>query len=300
MIYQKMQECDLYLNEDLVITKSSPIFNKKRGNAREMFYPRDIKEILALRDGESICAEIAASEKGVAFVKRTDDGYTVRHIGIAGELYTALGKRGNIQVDLDGFKPAMRSQRTRSHFVEMIRLINTISSAVYRPYNLSDAPVYHIVEQELRRMGFNLIFKQKGFVCARVSAREYNLMVAAAAGCAASFARNDRMYISLLRLGDRAVFSISIEFGGSDNDRKVIKDYTFDSEHSDLAMLEMMCANIDWQFICGFEGVDDRIMRIGFALPVAPVPIGKALFLSPYQPLSDELKDMIKIQFEYK
>lgn len=299
MIYQKPHEYDLYLSPELVITKPSPLFDKKRGDARNMFYPRDLKEILALRDGESICAEIATAEKGVAFVKRTDDGYTVRHICIAVELFNALSKRVNAGVDFDGFKPTMRSGRARSHFVEMIRLINTISSAVYRPYNLSDAPVYHIIERELRHMGFSLLFKRKGFICARVSEREYNLMVAVAAGCAASFARNNRMTLSLFKLGDCAVFSASVEFGGSGSDRNAIKSGVFDGEHSDLAMLEMMCANIDWKFICDLEGFEDRILRIGFALPTVDVPVGQASFLSPYQTVSDELTDLIKIQFKY-
>ncbi len=296
MSYKNQTDCDLYLDRDLLITKSSPIFDKKRGDASVMFYPRDLKEILALRDGESICAEIATAEKGVAFVKRTDDGYLVRHIGIAGELYSALLKRGE-KIDLTEYKPAAKSAKARSHFVEIVRILNTISSAVYRPYNVSDAPVYRIVREELRLMGFSSIFAQGKFVCARVSPREYNLLVASAVATCASFALGSRMSLVLYKLGDLAVFSATAEFGGSDDDRKAIIDRSFGSEHSDLAMLEMLCGNIDWQFVCDFEGIDDRFLRVGFAFPTVEPKAGVASFLSPEQPIDPSLESTLRLQF---
>lgn len=299
MSFKQFDELDLYLNDDFVITKSSPIFDKKRGAANKMFYPRDLDEILAMRDGESICVDLASGATGVAIVKRTDDGYLVRHIGITGELYSILRKREIVNIDEGYYRPSMHSARTKSHFVEMIRIVNSISSAVYRPYNLSDAPVYRVVDYELRHAGFEHIFRQKGFVCACVSERQYNLMVAASTACCASFARNNRISTDLYKLDDLAVYSTTVEFGGSEEDRKAINSHSFGSEHSDLAMLEMMCANIDWQFICGFEGLDDRILHIGFAIPVAKVPLDRVAFLSPDQPLSEELEHLLGLQFEY-
>lgn len=300
MSYKTLSENDLYLDDDLNVVKPSPYFVKKRGDASSMFFPRDLEEIVKLRDGESVCVELSGDKKGVALVRRTDDGYAVRYVGIAGELYTALQRRGEATADLSGYEPRKISKRAQTHFVEMVRIVTKVVSAVYRPYNLSDAPVYRLVIEELKRLGYDMSFKRRGFVTACVSAREYNLMVAASVACCVSFSGERRLSMDLYRLSDSAVFCVYSSFAGTDEDRKMITDHVFDAAHSDLAMLEMLCASIGWEFVCTLDGLGDNILSIGFSMPLAKQQADDALFLSPEQPIEDALKQEITSQFDFK